>query len=703
MTSGNNGASTPKDDDPFSYLYADGQDSGSQPPSGASRPPSRVNRVHTVGQRQYARPSQPGRWPPTASRGQASQQDSDTQAPEETRVMPSRASVDHAHRRGGLARFRRPRNAEPRSGPTSRADHGAWTVDRVVRVLVNACDHAERSLPVLHAIIVGLDTVWLRLGTPDERPPSGWTAERDGRTWHAPLRWLQSASVAESVHEPYPRLVSLGNTSDGFVLLNLSQAGGIIGLEGDARQARALAQEWARELSTNPWSRGVRLVRVGFKPDTADAEGVIDAKTLANAELALADEGGGVLLLARMPGGRDGEHICRLADDPEGRWSVVVVGRVEAPRWRFIVGPSGIVDTGLLDEPVAPRMSPLVDTPVHEGGNANPVGHLLDGIPRRRRWRGTLFSRPWLVATLVGVVCLLLAVMLHTPPQAAEPGLTKKEALTQIAHYSTINNQANVDNNRRLLDTVEDGPLYAMSVAEFSEEEALPEADRETYQPWSYDLTSTEVYIPRFYPGEQRWFGALTYRDKSKQNARILIMAEQSRTKRWEMVATVNLDEPEQIPKIALDKGYATAVDATSGKDVAVTVDVLRTAVLDNYATGGDLTGEKVFMPTKASNQQMKVHDDMAQKDSGSGATVFSPAVTEFPDSYALKTSSGGALVVFAHTYTQNTTISRSGDQMTPVKEQTAFTCSDVAAIPSTPGRSKLLGYACGRTNTEGH
>ncbi|MDT0488350.1 carbohydrate-binding protein, partial [Streptomyces sp. DSM 41640] len=32
MTAGNNGASKPEDDDPFGYLYADGQAAGAQPP-----------------------------------------------------------------------------------------------------------------------------------------------------------------------------------------------------------------------------------------------------------------------------------------------------------------------------------------------------------------------------------------------------------------------------------------------------------------------------------------------------------------------------------------------------------------------------------------------------------------------------------------------------------------------------------------------
>ncbi|MFI8303717.1 carbohydrate-binding protein [Streptomyces sp. NPDC085927] len=53
MTPGNNGASTPEDDDPFGYLYADGQANGAQPPSGGYGYPNSVNRVRPVGTRQY--------------------------------------------------------------------------------------------------------------------------------------------------------------------------------------------------------------------------------------------------------------------------------------------------------------------------------------------------------------------------------------------------------------------------------------------------------------------------------------------------------------------------------------------------------------------------------------------------------------------------------------------------------------------------
>ncbi|MFE6624269.1 CBM35 domain-containing protein [Streptomyces sp. NPDC057740] len=70
MTSGNNGATTPEDDDPFGYLYADGQANGAQPPSGGGGYgyPGSVNRVRAVGQRQY------GQQQPTAAYGQIPQQ-----------------------------------------------------------------------------------------------------------------------------------------------------------------------------------------------------------------------------------------------------------------------------------------------------------------------------------------------------------------------------------------------------------------------------------------------------------------------------------------------------------------------------------------------------------------------------------------------------------------------------------------------------
>ncbi|MET9391572.1 carbohydrate-binding protein [Streptomyces sp. NPDC006624] len=72
MTPGNNGASTPEDDDPFGYLYADGQANGAQPPSGGGYGyPNSVNRVRAVGTRQYGQQPQQAQ---TAPYGQVPQQ-----------------------------------------------------------------------------------------------------------------------------------------------------------------------------------------------------------------------------------------------------------------------------------------------------------------------------------------------------------------------------------------------------------------------------------------------------------------------------------------------------------------------------------------------------------------------------------------------------------------------------------------------------
>jgi hypothetical protein len=79
MTPGNNGASTPEEDDPFGYLYADGQANGATPPSGGGGYgyPGSVNRVRAVGERKYGQQTAQGTYgqqAPTAPYGQVPQQ-----------------------------------------------------------------------------------------------------------------------------------------------------------------------------------------------------------------------------------------------------------------------------------------------------------------------------------------------------------------------------------------------------------------------------------------------------------------------------------------------------------------------------------------------------------------------------------------------------------------------------------------------------
>ncbi|MFE7889283.1 hypothetical protein [Streptomyces sp. NPDC057412] len=295
------------------------------------------------------------------------------------------------------------------------------------------------------------------------------------------------------------------------------------------------------------------------------------------------------------------------------------------------------------------------------------------------------------------------------------PALSDAQARAVITNYSKVNNEANAQRDRTLLDTVEDGPMYAMSVSDYTETEGLPKADREPYKPWSYDTSSAKLYIPRFTIGQDRWFAAALSGERSKNPSRIAVFAEQPKNKRWELISVVDLDSA-TLPDVALDKdGYATAVAATRNNQLAADSNLLRTAVIDNFATGGTNTGTKVFDPTKASQQQIKVHDETTRKFGKLGTTVFAEGTNRFKDAYALKTSDGGALVLFAHTHTQTDAVAHSGLQINPDNDDNAwlhgiprtsvtytFVCADAATVPAKAAPSRLIGYTCARTDASG-
>ncbi|MFB7560057.1 CBM35 domain-containing protein [Streptomyces brevispora] len=116
---GNNGASTPEDDDPFGYLYEDGQAAGAQPPGQGGYgypgpaaqpgvPRTSYNQVRTVGERQYGQqvpqqtygqPQQGSYGYPPASNGQYGQPNTQYAAPETYPGAPT-TQVPHQGGRG---------------------------------------------------------------------------------------------------------------------------------------------------------------------------------------------------------------------------------------------------------------------------------------------------------------------------------------------------------------------------------------------------------------------------------------------------------------------------------------------------------------------------------------------------------------------------------------------------------------------------
>ncbi|MEU7304536.1 carbohydrate-binding protein [Streptomyces sp. NPDC007206] len=138
MTPGENGPSTPEDDDPFGYLYADGQARGAQPPSGGYGYPNSVSRVRTVGERQYGQ-QQPPYGQPAMPQQQAGygQPNAYYQAPE---TLPGGAPPST------------PRSAPPapgRRGPNTRG------------LLIGA-------VAVVAAVVIGIGIAMLN-GNPDDK------------------------------------------------------------------------------------------------------------------------------------------------------------------------------------------------------------------------------------------------------------------------------------------------------------------------------------------------------------------------------------------------------------------------------------------------------------------------------------------------------------------------------------------------------
>jgi hypothetical protein len=233
------------------------------------------------------------------------------------------------------------------ASPPSYESAGAWTVDRAVRALATACARESRAVPAVVALTLTPQHLLLHLTSPDESAPPAWSVADEGRTWRIDIGQVQSAPIDRGIPEPFPRLVSLGVSGTGRILLNLAAADGVISVEGDATRAYGLVQTWASRLATSPWSGGVRVVQVGFPSD----ESVV---SLAEAASSLNDPGGGVLILAEPPRNRDLEYVTWLAEERHRGWSIVVLGADDA-RWRLTVDASGTVESGLLDEPVRLR------------------------------------------------------------------------------------------------------------------------------------------------------------------------------------------------------------------------------------------------------------------------------------------------------------------------------------------------------------
>ncbi|MFE0642391.1 CBM35 domain-containing protein [Streptomyces sp. NPDC058877] len=192
MAAGNDGASKPEDDDPFGYLYADGQAAGAQAPQGGGYgypspaqpgvPRTSYNQVRTVGERQYGGPQQPYVPPQQAPYGQPQAQYS---APE---ALPPNLRNGAQAERGGA--YGGQQHGHPAPMPPQRGGSGRGP---------NTKGLLAGAIAVVAVVVIGISVALINnSGDPaDKKDRAGGTAST------APTRVSEAPSTEPSA-DPTP-------------------------------------------------------------------------------------------------------------------------------------------------------------------------------------------------------------------------------------------------------------------------------------------------------------------------------------------------------------------------------------------------------------------------------------------------------------------------------------------------------------------
>ncbi|GAA1610290.1 hypothetical protein [Actinoplanes couchii] len=260
------------------------------------------------------------------------------------------------------------------AGPAVTGPAALDEVDRALRVLVTACDRAERDFPDVYAVECAADRVVLRLATYETSAPEPWDGGGDGTEWTLSRAGRQTGGQVPAESHPYPLIASLGLHEDRRVLVNLARAAGPITLAGPPTAVGAFAQRLLTELLSGPVGRDAEVTLIG---DVGiGLTGVRPERLRTAATLAEAQHGGREQQVARAGAGAVFQQLDdgRAAAEPDqprrlvvigadqyraesaGRapagGAVLVLGEIDHAAWRFEVRPDGGLDTGALGLPI---------------------------------------------------------------------------------------------------------------------------------------------------------------------------------------------------------------------------------------------------------------------------------------------------------------------------------------------------------------
>ncbi|GAB4086059.1 hypothetical protein GCM10028784_26890 [Myceligenerans cantabricum] len=233
----------------------------------------------------------------------------------------------------------------------------AWTVDHALRALIAACERDGLDVPGVTGVFVEGSTLRLRLTNPASRGPAPWAVSEDGQSWLAPLSKLQAAPVSDGSTAQFARLVNLGMSETGRVLVDFSLARGVVSLDGSVRARHEVLRRWLGEFTGNPWSGEPRVVMVGDGLPRPDQVEHVTGFGQVKQEMEVGD---GVLVLSQPPSSADRDFLAQRFADPAFGWVVIVLGSWPAAKWRFTARDDGWLRSGFLphvrfDEQAAAR------------------------------------------------------------------------------------------------------------------------------------------------------------------------------------------------------------------------------------------------------------------------------------------------------------------------------------------------------------
>lgn len=132
-------------------------------------------------------------------------------------------------------------------------------LDAALRAIGRYCHESGMPLPELARVLIGPADISIEWARPAGPPPPGFTG--DDRGWECAL----AAPPAPSGHPcPWPLVVSLGSTADGWLVLVDAERSRVLGVAaGEPELRRSTLAALAVELACAPWAAEARMLVAG--------------------------------------------------------------------------------------------------------------------------------------------------------------------------------------------------------------------------------------------------------------------------------------------------------------------------------------------------------------------------------------------------------------------------------------------------------